>query len=310
MNFKAFEKEMPDIYILADDADRALSFDLGIALGHLKEIGRLLIKKILMNEQVKLIHTEPLLNLQAILNIEILPEHLVSTLKQLEFIDTRESAMLLESSKVNQLMINIYDLTSWYIKTYINDQFSPPPLLLRPQITTLHSLSNAENETNDRKSITHIEDKIVEGIWVDGNEDEYYIELEANETYKGQISNGMKSGKGVYRWSDGTKYEGQWYKDSEYGFGIKEYANGDCYRGEWKEGLFHGKGTYEWNDGTKFEGNWQDNLEHGYGVKTYSDGSIQKGFWTLGELIYTEDQLREGKVTIFQLHKGGRTSSP
>jgi hypothetical protein len=298
MNFKAFEKELPDIYILVDNADRAMDFDHVIALGHLQEIGRLLVNKILMNEQLEIEYKEPLLNLDALMNIEILPEHLVTTLKQLEYFDTRESDMLIESSKVKKLIFSIYDLTSWYFKTYVNDQFNPPPMLLRPQNVTLNSLSNHVNHTNERKSVIHIDNKIIEGIWEDRNESEYYIELKENESYQGQISNGMKSDKGVYRWSDGTKYAGQWHRDTEYGFGVKDYANGDCYRGEWKEGLFYGKGTYEWKDGTRFEGSWQDNLEHGYGVKTYTDGSIQKGFWTLGELNFTEDQLGESKAAI------------
>lgn len=298
MNFKAYEKELPDIYVFIYNADRAMDFDHVIALGHLQEIGRLLVKKILKNEQQECEQEDSLLNLQALMNIEILPKYLVTTLKQLEYLDTRESDMLIDLSQVKKLLFSIHDLTFWYFKTYIDDQFSPPPMLISPQHTTLNIKSNHANHTTELKMDVHIDHEIVKGIWEDRNEGEHYIEFQENESYQGQMSNGMRSGTGVYRWMDGTKYAGQWHRDSEYGFGVKEYANGDCYRGEWKEGLFHGKGTYLWNDGTRFEGNWQDNLEHGYGIKTYTDGSIQKGFWTLGELNFIKDQLGEDTETF------------
>ncbi|GAA3413095.1 MORN repeat-containing protein [Paenibacillus hodogayensis] len=288
MNFKAFEEELPDIYILADQADRVIGEDYVIALEHLKEIARLLVRKILINERAEIDSTDSLLNLEAILNIEILPNYLEYMLKQLEYADSRESALFIDASQIEKLMMNIHDFMSWYMKTYVNDQFNSGPLVLKPQTTMVNSLSDREDQTKETKSILHIDNKITEGNWIDKEEEAFYIELDADETYKGQFRNGMKSGKGVYRWSDGTKYEGQWYKDREHGFGIKEYANGDRYRGEWRDGLFEGKGVYEWNDGTTFEGNWQDNLQHGYGVKTNSDGTTQRGFWTLGEFVFTE----------------------
>jgi hypothetical protein len=301
LNFKVFEPYISDIYILADNADRAMDYDYVLVLGNLKEIGRLIVIKILIHEQIEIARTDPILNLEEIIDIEILPAHFETTLKQLEYLDPRESDLFIEPSQIEKLMLNAYDLISWYIKTYLNEQFISPPLLLKPRITALKLMSNLDKERKVSQAEIFIDGKKIEGIWRERNEDEYNIALEANEHYKGQVSNGIKSGKGVYRWLDGTKYDGEWYKDREHGFGIKQYANGDCYHGEWKEGLFHGQGIYEWENGERFEGSWQDNLEHGYGTKTYTDGSIQKGFWTLGELIFTEDQLKEGTPVIKQI---------
>lgn len=296
MSFKVFEKEMPDIYVLADHAERMMDIDHVIALDHIKEIGRLLVTKILMNEKVEIAQQDPFINLEALMKIEILPVHMETTLKQLEYYDTRESAVFIQPSQVKKLMIDTYDVICWYYETFVDDQFIPPPLLFKSHVATLKPLSDPEGQPNV-KSVVHIDSNHVEGIWEDGIENVHIIEFGPNETYQGQMSNGMKCGTGVYRWSDGSKYEGQWYNDSEYGFGLKLYANGDSYRGEWREGLFHGKGTYKWNDGTVFEGSWQDNLEHGYGIKLYTDGSIQKGFWTRGELVFTEEQLDHSKTT-------------
>lgn len=262
----------------------------------MKEIGRLLVKKILINENVEITHSDPFINLENLMKIEILPVYMVTTLKKLEYFDARESSLFIDSSQVKKLLLDLYDLTIWYYKTFVNDHFTPPPYLLKPQNSTMMTLpTDPVIQPEVIRSEIRIDNTTAEGIWEDGIENAHFFEFEAGETYLGQISNGMKCGIGVYRWSDGSKYEGQWHNDSEYGVGLKEYANGDCYRGVWKDGLFHGQGVYKWKDGTLHEGSWQDNLEHGYGIKTYKDGSVQKGFWTRGELIFTEDQLGGSK---------------
>ena len=55
----------------------------------------------------------------------------------------------------------------------------------------------------------------------------------------------MKDGFGVYEWSDGTKYEGNFKEDRKDGFGIYYFYNGDKYEGNFKEDRFHGNGTYQ-----------------------------------------------------------------
>lgn len=46
----------------------------------------------------------------------------------------------------------------------------------------------------------------------------------------------MKSGRGIYYYQDGSKYEGDWYQDDKDGYGTLESGNGDKYVGEWKIG--------------------------------------------------------------------------
>ncbi|MCM3781555.1 hypothetical protein M3231_01075 [Neobacillus mesonae] len=298
MSFKVFEKDMPEVYSLAGYAERILETDHILALNHLKEIGQSLVKKILVNENVEIHASDPFINLAALMEIEILPFHMVTTLKQLEYLDTRESSLFIEINKVKALMLEIYDLTAWYYKTFINDQFILPPLLLDPQIGTVVIPPEGDTEPTLIRSVIHIDNKKVEGIWESVKDDQIFIEYESGETYQGQMKNGLKCGTGVYRWSDGSKYEGQWFNDREYGFGVKEYANGDSYRGEWKDGLYNGNGIYKWNDGTLYEGGWLDNLEHGYGTKIHRTGYVQKGFWTRGELVFNKDQLNQSKPSI------------
>lgn len=298
MSFKLFENEMPDVYSLAYHAERVMETDHIIALNHLKEIGQLIVTKILVNEDVEHDNSEPFINLAALMEIDILPIPMVTTLKKLEYLDTRESSIFIETNKVKTLMLEMYDLTAWYYKTFVNDQFVSPPLLLEPQIGTVAAPSERKTKPNLIRSVIHIDNKKVEGVWESIQEDLMCIEYESGETYHGQTRNGLRCGTGVYRWSDGSKYEGQWFNDMEYGSGVKEYANGDRYGGEWKDGMYNGEGTYKWNDGTVYEGGWEDNLEHGYGTKTHRDGYVQKGFWTRGELVFTKDQLNQSKPSI------------
>ena len=37
-------------------------------------------------------------------------------------------------------------------------------------------------------------------------------------------------GKGVYRWKDGRKYEGEYLNDKKSGFGIYQWADGRSYK--------------------------------------------------------------------------------
>jgi hypothetical protein len=48
------------------------------------------------------------------------------------------------------------------------------------------------------------------------------------------------NGKGVFTWSDGSKYEGDWKDGKRHGKGI------------------HGIHGYTWSDGSKFEGDWKE----------------------------------------------------
>ncbi len=77
----------------------------------------------------------------------------------------------------------------------------------------------------------------------------------------GCVSGNCENGSGLYIWSNGEKYEGQW-----------------------NNGKFHGKGAYTWVDGSKFSGNWVMGEKTGYGTYYQADGTSQTGNWQNGEL--------------------------
>ena len=49
-------------------------------------------------------------------------------------------------------------------------------------------------------------------------------------------------GKGIERWTDGRKYEGDFKNGKKDGEGTFEWPNGNKYIGSWKGGLQHGAG--------------------------------------------------------------------
>jgi hypothetical protein len=55
-------------------------------------------------------------------------------------------------------------------------------------------------------------------------------------------------------WPNGTKYTGNFTKQSLGANGICDYANGEVYEGEWFNNMQHGVGVYRWPGGGKYEG--------------------------------------------------------
>ena len=52
-------------------------------------------------------------------------------------------------------------------------------------------------------------------------------------------------GRGIFIWSDGRKYEGDYVNDRKEGFGVFTFRDGRIYEGEWINGRQHGKGVFK-----------------------------------------------------------------
>ena len=48
----------------------------------------------------------------------------------------------------------------------------------------------------------------------------------------------------MYKWADGSQYEGYYLNGARNGEGYMVYANGDEYDGEWMDGVKHGRGKF------------------------------------------------------------------
>ena len=57
--------------------------------------------------------------------------------------------------------------------------------------------------------------------------------------------------------------------DKRHGYGVYMFSNGDKYEGNWKNGKKHGYGVSTWYSGRKYEGDWQNNNKHGQNKMFY-----------------------------------------
>lgn len=64
------------------------------------------------------------------------------------------------------------------------------------------------------------------------------------------VADGKRHGQGVRVWSDGSRYEGDWFQDRIHGFGIYIQAGdlGERYEGSFKEGVRQGRGIASWGN--------------------------------------------------------------
>ena len=80
--------------------------------------------------------------------------------------------------------------------------------------------------------------------------------------------------KGVFNFSDGTQYKGEWKNGKENGKGIINMPNGGSYKGGFKDGIFYGDGVLNFPDGRKWVGFFDG--ENFQGEKYSSDNKKEK----------------------------------
>jgi hypothetical protein len=111
--------------------------------------------------------------------------------------------------------------------------------------------------------------------------------------------------QGIYHWSNGITYKGNFEDDYQSRLGKMTLLNGDVYEGGWKEDNKHGKRKLTKPDGTLYEKDFNHNLitgngkctypeayyegqlvdgnRHGFGEYIWNDGRTYKGYFDNGE---------------------------
>jgi hypothetical protein len=65
----------------------------------------------------------------------------------------------------------------------------------------------------------------------------------ASYSYKGMRFDGKNEGKGIFKFTSGATYEGNWKQNKMHGFGIFTWTNNIRYEGNWFDGLPEGSGA-------------------------------------------------------------------
>ena len=112
--------------------------------------------------------------------------------------------------------------------------------------------------------------------------------------YKGQTkpSDSARHGLGVYYFSNGDIYLGEWVDNKIQGKGVYYFVEGEYYDGKFVNFKRNGTGIYQYNTGNRYEGEWKDDQKSGFGVLLYgSTNETYEGTWSEddkdGEGIYT-----------------------
>ena len=150
-------------------------------------------------------------------------------------------------------------------------------------------------------------------------------------TYKGELENNKKNGKGVLNLSNGDVYTGYWKDDGIYGQGTYTKSNGDVfkgswtnstcgsgtlttikgdvYTGSWKSNKISGQGKLITKDGNHYEGDWMNSLMHGDGM-CKTDKHVYSGSWKnglpngQGTSLYNDRTKLQGEFVDGVLHNG------
>jgi len=96
------------------------------------------------------------------------------------------------------------------------------------------------------------------------------------------------NGRGTMKYSDGSRYEGNWKNGVFNGQGTLTLTDHWKYEGEWKDGERDGRGTMIEIDGGKYVGEWKEGVRHGKGVEKNFFGDETEGFWFYGMYAGTE----------------------
>lgn len=110
--------------------------------------------------------------------------------------------------------------------------------------------------------------------------------------------------KGIYIWSDGRKYIGEWRSSKMNGVGIYKWKDGREYKGSYKDDKKENFGVYIKSDGKKYEGEWRNGSQNGIGKYVKSEGIVKVGRWK-ENLIEEEFEVdsKEYKDFVIKIEK-------
>lgn len=127
------------------------------------------------------------------------------------------------------------------------------------------------------------------------------------DDYHGEWRGGRRHGRGVYvSEKRGIRYDGEWRNDKRGGSGmltIEEKGTKQplyTYDGQWQEDMRHGYGSCLQKGREKYSGQWVANQYSGQGTMVDSCGVVYEGDWLNGKLNGM------GKIT-YGITKGSRT---
>lgn len=129
-----------------------------------------------------------------------------------------------------------------------------------------------------------------------------FYEYDNGDSFEGLYINDFP-GKGIYIYSNGETYNGEFNRNGErHGYGIYTFNNGDKHVGNNFKNQWHGKGAFYYENGDKYEGDFNYDEIDGVGAYSYLNGDKYIGefkndlFNGKGKFIWGEQSEWAGDV--------------
>jgi len=102
--------------------------------------------------------------------------------------------------------------------------------------------------------------------------------------HKGYYKDNVRHGKGVFKFSNGDMYDGEFSNGNMHGIGIMRFACGDIYKGTFVDNKISGKGEYRSVNGDVYCCNqWDDSEVNGRGLCRLACGDTYEGSFRHGQ---------------------------
>jgi len=148
--------------------------------------------------------------------------------------------------------------------------------------------------------------KTYEGKMVDNHFDPlnlqsfYRVSMPNKEVYEGMFCDELYHGTGIYKFKDGSVYEGHWHRGTRFGHGHMRSKEGWTYEGGFNNNKRHGNGCISYPDGSMYLGDWYYDKQDGYGViitalRDVYRGQVKDGrMHGWGSLLYADGSKHTG----------------
>ena len=80
----------------------------------------------------------------------------------------------------------------------------------------------------------------------------------SSRRYAGEFIDGLRQGRGTYKFANRTIYNGYWEDDKRHGKGTCKFASGNVYEGDWVADKRCGLGVLQFKDGSEYSGGFKN----------------------------------------------------
>jgi hypothetical protein len=102
------------------------------------------------------------------------------------------------------------------------------------------------------------------------------------DRYEGEFYANQPHGRGTYFFASGDRYEGEFQYGKQNGHGTYFFSSGDRYEGQFIADSQSGQGSYHYANGDKYQGEFQSGKQHGRGTYYYASGDRYEGLFVDG----------------------------